>query len=223
MKRIILLMAASLLISCNGDDSSSGGKLLTGITMVSDEQGYNNTYQFEYDNKNRMTHLSRAGSGNYEIVFHYENGNKPVSIDITGDVEYQVIFTYDSQERVTGYTYEQQAGTITYSDDGFSINGSAGTLTSSGDFETLLMLDFAYNNSKKGPMANVKGFDAILYALLEGNSVVFYTKKAVTAIANSDDPALSLSAETTFGPGGLPAEAVFTGGHDFTITYEYSN
>ncbi|RZJ68191.1 MAG: hypothetical protein EOO50_01880 [Flavobacterium sp.] len=226
MKTLKMIIGAMLVLaimwSCGDDDSSSGSKKLLSMNMQSDDVNYDNIYNFQYDDKGRLSQLNRVGATSYAMTFNYASGNKPSTVDITGDLEGTVSFTYDNKKRITSYSFDGQTAAITYTDAGFTISGQSCTLTSNGDLATFGTLAFSRDDSKKGPMADVKGYDALVLAILDGGSPFFYSKKALTALTSSSDPNTSLTVANIYS-GNYPSLATISGGNDITITYQYSN
>jgi len=222
MRKIIMYLSLAVLaVSCGDDDSGASGKVPVQITMTSEDDALDNVYQFQYDSRNRLKSYTRSGGQDLAYSFEYGDQQLPQSVTITGDIEASVQFAYDEQDRLISFDSGGVPTTITYpTENSFVIGALSGTLSTSGDLQTLQTLLFSYG-SEKGAFANVKGVNPIVMAFLENNMPYFASKKALTALTNSQNPALSTTVTHTFDQN-LPVMAQVQGGSTFvmSITYE---
>ncbi|RZJ72874.1 hypothetical protein [Flavobacterium sp.] len=222
MKKLLLILAfAGFVSACGDDDSSGGGKVPASIVMTSPDAAYTGTYSFSYDNKNRLTQLVRTGAQNLIYVFDYGSNGKPQTISVTGDSEATVNLTYDNKKRLVNATSQFSSLDVTYTDAGFIVNGTPGTIASNGDLTSLATLQFNYDTSKKGAFANVKGLDGLIMAIVETNSPYYASKKAISSLTNSASPAANTTVLNTY-EDGLPATTQVSGGATFTMAFTYN-
>ncbi len=222
MKKLLFILAfAGLMTSCGDDDSGSKGKVPTNITVTSADPSFAGTYAFSYDNKNRLTQLTKTGAQNYSLAFDYGNKNRPQTITASGDQDAVINLTYDNKNRVVTAVSQYSALTLTYNGDNFTVNGISGSLTSNSDLASLSTLQLSYDNSKKGAFANVKGVDGFLMALIESNAPYFATKKAISGLVNPDAANPTTTVTHTF-DGGLPVSTQVSGSANLTMAITYN-
>lgn len=219
MKKVFLfLLAASALVSCSSDDGGSARRPSMVMIDGPDEAGI--MYAMTYDQKNRLSTLTRTMDSPRNITFAYNEKGKVSNVVITGTNANTLAFTYDNQGRLATITSGDQEPMAVQHIDASTmlVEGTTIKVDSGGDLVQLGELMFTRESGKKGAFASVK-IDPVIVALADLESVFFASRRPVQTIVSSDGGAYIMT--NTYEQGQISGAtfALGTDPYSMTITY----
>lgn len=219
MKKVFLfLLAASALVSCSSDDGGSAQRPSVVMIDGPDEAGI--MYTMAYDQKKRLSTLTRTMDGARNITFAYNEQGKVSNFVVTGTNANTVAFTYDNQGRLATITSGGQDPMVVQHIDGNTmlVDGTTIKVDSSGDLVQLGTLSFTRESGKKGAFASVK-IDPVIVALADLESVFFASKRPVQTIVSSDGGGYIMT--NSYEQGQISGATFSLGVDPYTMTITY--
>ncbi|RYZ83578.1 MAG: hypothetical protein EOP06_19720 [Proteobacteria bacterium] len=229
MKKILLLcLAITAMVSCSDDDGASAKstKSVLKRLQMSSVPGEGTSFDFNYDDKRRITTAIVTGGLNRTTNFTYDDDDRIVRASRSdGEI---IDFVYDAQDQLLSYTLNEDNSYLDFNPNTFesTYRPLEYQTNSAGDITHINNGISTFDTSKKGSLANITGVKLQLILFLSDPAFEYaFSKSAMTSVSadNFGTPVFTITFTNSYDNDGMLISTVLRRGGttDGAISYTY--